>query len=105
MDQEVSPSESLLLQTYLLNIMLECGYYQKYSGQSWKEHLSPFSTHLVPKKRPRPVTTAVPDNLAAHTQLPLEIMTMVYDLADLESCVSLRETSSAWYSLFQKTDF
>lgn len=80
--------------------MLESG-----GHEFWKEHLAPLGSHLVPKRMPRPVITTVSENLAAHTHLPLEVMVMVYDFADLESCVNLRETSSAWYSLFHEMDF
>lgn len=35
--------------------------------------------------------------------LPPEIMAHIYSFCDLETCVSLRQASSAWYSVFQQS--
>lgn len=102
---DVPQHQTHVLQTGLLKIMFKCGGDESDRHLFWKEHLSQFGSHLEPKKTLKPVATTVDGNPSAHTQLPSEIMSLIYDFADLETCVSLREVSSAWYSVFRQVDF
>lgn len=102
-DNETRQLESRLYQTGLLKMMRRL---EKESERYffWNKYLARFSDHLAPSRTLRPAEVTA-ENPAAHSRLPAEIMMMIYDCADLETCVNLREASSAWYSLFHKLNF
>lgn len=97
---DMDQAESLSRQAGLFKIMLSCTD-RADREVFWTKYLAYYGTHMVLGKKKRTTKTA-PDNPKAHSQLPTEIMAMIYDCADLETCVNLRETSSAWYSVFHQ---
>lgn len=101
-DSGLDLQESIQYQTGLANIMRRLKA-EPDRHLFWTKYLAQFGSHVVPKKTLKPATST--DNQAAHSQLPSEIMTMIYDCADLETCVNLRETSSAWFHTFHRMDF
>jgi hypothetical protein len=102
--------EQIMLQTGLLKIMRGC---ENEAGrrQFWEDHLAPFGNHVVLDRTVRPICMTSSDatrpesTASIGSYLPQEIMRLIYEAADLETCVSLREVSSAWYTAFQEVDF
>lgn len=77
----------------------------------WTRHQARFGEHIRPLQAFKPATTVVadihtaalvPGKASRFTDVPPEIMEIVFNACDLETCVSLREVSSAWY-LFSRT--
>lgn len=67
----------------------------------YKEYLCEHAQHLKISeclRQPVDLAKSRPSN-AFH--LPPEVATMIFSLADLESCVTLREVCSSWYSFFK----
>lgn len=94
--------QSLHLQFCLLKIMSfeEPGCRR---DEIWKRYLAPYGSHVTQRRhlRPEPDST---DHRVLSSQLPQELMAMVYDFADLETCVVLREVGPVWYSVFHQVD-
>lgn len=66
--------------------------------------LSAFAKDVLLPTDIRPSVTVNLKRTSVAISIPLEIASMVYSFADLESCVALREVSSEWYSSFQHMD-
>lgn len=68
---------------------------------------SRFSSHLD-RKRNNPPKVVFSNRLfrpaSTNTDLPLEIQSMIYSHSDLESCVTLRQVSRSWYSVFKSSE-
>lgn len=66
---------------------------------------NPFSQHLSKcQKRPRVVLQKSRQLKFSNSNLPLEIMTMIYSYSSLESCISLRKVNTSWYSAFEYSE-
>lgn len=59
-----------------------------------------FSAHLHEKEKKQALTMHKP----AQRPLPMEISALIYSYCDLETCISLREASTFWYTSFQHSD-
>lgn len=67
----------------------------------------PFAKHLTLGKCERlrvVLETKAPRPSNPNHRLPLEIKSMIYSLADLETCVALRQVSSDWYDSFAQIE-
>lgn len=66
------------------------------------EELSRFGRHVTESLRPKP-DVIIEDkvvSLSRRLELSPECISLVYSHCDLETCVSLRQVSSAWYKVF-----
>ncbi|KAG5354958.1 hypothetical protein CJU89_6770 [Yarrowia sp. B02] len=70
----------------------------------FSEHLSQFSSHLVERKTTKPDVSIAPRPSMENPHLPSEVKNIIYSMTDLETCVTLREVNSEWYSCFQNLD-
>lgn len=103
-DKEVALGFSSQLQSVLLDMMKgqDAEMVEWFYGyQGWGDSVvfggSAKEDVIFEEKRPVGLVT---DGLI----LPLEIMSMVYSLADLEDCVALRQVDHSWYSAFQQME-
>lgn len=69
---------------------------QKDEIKQWFVEKGYFSSHLSAKTTNKPAMSI----LHKHDNIPLEIMSMIYDCCDLQSSVNLRQVNSSWYSGF-----
>ncbi|KAG5366033.1 hypothetical protein CJU89_0443 [Yarrowia sp. B02] len=72
----------------------------------FEQHLHHFSKHMpIADKTARPeLHVEQKKGNRTDRHLPLEIISLIYASADLETCVALRQVSSVWYSTFQALD-
>lgn len=96
--------DSQRLQTCLQKMME--GQEEELKEWFFMEVLSEFATHVTQAEeclRPL-VTIEYKRSVLSDTQLSPEVMSLVYEYADLESCVSLRQVNSHWYNAFNRND-
>ncbi|KAG5358809.1 hypothetical protein CKK34_5102 [Yarrowia sp. E02] len=66
----------------------------------WKEVLGIYRKKVSRVKSTRPDTKFRDTGARSSLQAPVEVMEMVFEYADLETCVALRRVSKAWYACF-----
>ncbi|KAG5359507.1 hypothetical protein CJU90_5330 [Yarrowia sp. C11] len=70
----------------------------------WKEVVGKHRSKLQLVESTRPDTKFGDTGARSSLQAPVEVMEMVFDCADLETCVALRRVSKAWYSCFSNIE-
>lgn len=108
-DSEIDQHAATLLQTGLQTMALHKT--PETRELIWTQHQARFGEHIKPSKLLKPKTAVTYKDSVACTDkpsflsgVPPEIMEMIFSACDLETCVRLREVSSVWYLLFQKSD-
>lgn len=67
-----------------------------------RRQLLDFAQQLTESHVPKEEVQVTP--LADEFILPPEIMPLIYEFADLETCVALRQVNTKWYDLYQQMD-
>lgn len=95
------PGPEVLLQTALQSLVQ--GQDPELRQWFYNEFLSEFGQHLNKSECWRPtVTIATKRPTPDVFHLPPEIASMIFSIANLEACVTLREVSSFWYKIFDQ---
>lgn len=66
--------------------------------KQWVVEICDFNTHLELEVPEKPGFELEPKSQSR--DLPLEMMCIIYSLADLETCVNLRQVSSSWFAAY-----
>lgn len=70
----------------------------------YDEYLSQYGSHLTKVSGVRPQAIINPNRRPCpSTHLPLEVMSIIFCFAPVESCINLREVNSSWYSAFYES--
>ncbi|KAG5358836.1 hypothetical protein CKK34_5131 [Yarrowia sp. E02] len=73
---------------------------EKLKSWFWKDVLGIYRKKVSRVKSTRPDTKFRDTGARSSLQAPVEVMEMVFECADLETCVALRRVSKAWYACF-----
>lgn len=90
-----------LIQTCLQKLVK--GHDQETKGWFFMEVLAEYSSHVTPPNVSKPAVNLVGKKTVG-LSLPTEILHAIYTFADLETCVSLRQVNSEFYTLFQHSE-
>ncbi|KAG5355324.1 hypothetical protein CJU90_4363 [Yarrowia sp. C11] len=70
----------------------------------WKEVVGTYRREVTIVESTRPDTNFGDTGARSSLQAPVEVMQLVFESADLETCVALRRVSKAWYSCFSNIE-
>lgn len=114
-DLDVEAGFSCQLQTETQKLMdgLDEGTREKaFGNREWASHVTREGDNDRPEVeervrieyRPRRVDKADDGTFAPSPHLPVEVKTIIYSLAELQSVVSLRQADKSWYYAFQQLE-